>query len=156
MRFVLAFLFLILIAANGLADVSREEKAAYIIKTENFRGQITAATDETINESIKQLNAALHQELDEKSQDLIKKEMEQIVEELVDPFIADVVDVYLEHFTDDEIDAIYRFYQSPEGKSIGAKLPEIERQIFLINAGYLKIISDRAVSRLADRLGDSQ
>ena len=151
MRMVLTFFLMMLVASNGMADTTKQEKAAYIIERENFRGQIVARTDEAINESIKQLNAALDQELDDQTRDMIRAQMKEIVQGLVDNYMMDVVNIYLEHLTDREIDAIYEFYLSPEGKSIGDKLPEIESQIYLINVRYLKLLSEQSVSRLADQ-----
>ncbi len=92
--------------------------------------------------------------MDEKKQDIIREELVGIYEEIIDDYISDVVDVYIKNLTDDEIDAIYKFYRSPEGKSIGSKLPEIKRKIFRIDTRYIKLISERAESRIDKRLSE--
>ena len=55
MRFVLVALLMVLPTVDGLADTSRQEKAKYIIETENFRGQYTARRDELIKITINEL-----------------------------------------------------------------------------------------------------
>ena len=154
MRFVLIVLLMFLATTDGMADTSRQEKIAYIIETEDFRGQIIAYKDEMIKRSIKELNTALNKELDNQTKDIIKEETVEVIGELLDNYITDIADVYVEYLTDDEIDAIYRFYRSPEGISFGSKLSAIGRKIFWIDARYLELVSDRAVSRITERLSE--
>ena len=80
------------------------------------------------------------------------EESAAIVEEYVDDYIKELVDVYEEHITDDEIDALYNFYRSPEGISLGGKMPEISRELFWIDTRYLELLADSAVSRIEERL----
>ena len=152
MRFVLIVLIMLLATSEGMADTSREDKVAHIIETEDFRGQIVAYGEEVTKRSIEELNTGSQVELDKETKDIIKEEMAEALEELVDDYIKDVVDVYLEHLTDAEIDAMYKFYHSPEGMSLGSKLPAIGRKIFWIDARYLELLSERAVSRITERL----
>ena len=154
MRFVLVALLMVLPTEDGMADTSRQEKAKYIIETQDFRGQITARNDELIKSTIIKLKALSNNKVEEKTKNIIREETVGIIEELIDDYISDVVDVYKKTLTDDEIDAIYKFYRSPEGKSIGSKLPGIRRKIFWIDARYLELISDRAESRIDKRLSE--
>jgi len=153
MRLVLIVLVTIFATGDVMADTSREDKIAYIIETEDFRGQIIAYKQEMIKRSIEELDKDSIDDLSEKQKSIIVEESAAIVEEYVDDYIKELVDVYKEHITDDEIDALYNFYRSPEGKSLGSKLPEIWRKIFWIDARYLELLSERAVSRIAERLG---
>ncbi len=152
MRFVLIVLIMLLATSEGVADTSRDDKVAHIIETEDFRGQIVAYGEEVTKRSIEELNTGSQVELDKEAKDIIKEEMAKALEELVDDYIKEVVDVYLEHLTDAEIDAMYKFYHSPEGMSLGSKLPEIGRKIFWIDARYLELLSERAVPRITERL----
>ncbi len=152
MRFVLIVLIMLLATSDGMADTSREDKVAHIIETEDFRGQIVAYGEEVTKRSIEELNTGSQVELDKEAKDIIKEEMAKALEELVDDYIKEVVDVYMEHLTDDEINAMYNFYHSPEGMSLGSKLPAIGRKVFWINARYLELLSERAVSRITERL----
>ncbi len=152
MRFVVIVLIMLFATSNVMADTSREDKIAYIIETEDFRGQIIAYKEEMIKRSIKELDKDSIDDLSEKQKSIIVEESAAIVEEYVDDYIKELVDVYEEHITDDEIDALYNFYRSPEGISLGSKLPEIWRKTFWIDARYLELLSERAVSRIAERL----
>ena len=91
-------------------------------------------------------------ELDQRAKEIIKEEMDGIFKEVVDDYIEEVMNVYINRLSHDEIDAIYGFYRSPEGKSFGSKLPAIEKEIFWIDARYLELVSERAVSRITERL----
>ena len=152
MRYALIALIMFLATCQGIADTSREDKVAHIIEIKDFRGQIVAYGEEVTKRSIEELNNKLQIDLDEKVQKYIKEEMENIFEEIVEGYIRDVADVYMENLAENEIDAVYKFYRSPEGMSFGSKLPAIGRKIFWINARYLELISERAVSRITERL----
>ncbi len=152
MRFVLIVLIMLLATSEGMADTSREDNVAHIIETEDFRGQIVAYGEEMTKRSIEELNTRSQVELDEKAKDIIKEETAETLEEIIDDYIKEVVDVYMEFLTDGEIDAMYNFYHSPEGMALGSKLPAIGRKIFWIDAHYLELLSDRAVSRITERL----
>jgi len=152
MRFVLIVLFMLLATSDGMADTSREDKVAHIIETEDVIGQIVAYGEEVTKRSIEELNIGSPIKLDKKAKNIIKEVMAETLEELSDDYIKEVVDVYLEHLTDAEIDAMYKFYHSPEGMSLGSKLPAIGRKIFWIDARYLELLSERAVSRITERL----
>jgi hypothetical protein len=121
MRFVLIALIVFFATDDGMADTSREDKIAYIVKTEDLRSQIIAREEERTKQAIEDLSNSS-------------------------------VDVYVEYFTEDEIDAIYNFYRSPEGKSLGRKMPAVWRKIFWIDARYLKLVSEDASSRIRERL----
>lgn len=152
MRFVVIVLIMLFATGDVMADTSREDKIAYIIETEDFRGQIIAYKEEMIKRSIEELDKDAIDDLSEKQKGIMVEESAAIVEEYVDDYIKELVEVYEEHITDDEIDALYNFYRSPEGISLGSKLPEIWRKTFWIDARYLELLSERAVSRIAERL----
>ncbi len=154
MRFVLIVLIMLLATGEGMADTSREDKAAHIIETKDFRGQFIAYGEEMTKRSIEELNTKSQVELDKKAKDIIKEEIAGTLEEIIDDYIKEVVDVYMEFLTDGEIDAMYNFYRSPEGMSLGSKLPAIGRKIFWIDARYLELLSERAVSRITERLSE--
>ena len=152
MRFVLIVLIMLFATGDVMADTSREDKIAYIIETEDFRGQIIAYKEELIKGSIMKVSDASDIEVDQKAKDIISEEISNIIEELIDDYIKDVVDVFSNHLTDDELNAFYNFYRSPEGISLGGKMPEISRELFWIDTRYLELLADSAVSRIEERL----
>ena len=111
MRFVVIVLIMLFATGDVMADTSREDKIAYIIETEDFRGQIIAYKEEMIKRSIEELDKDAIDDLSEKQKSIIVEESAAIVEEYVDDYIKELVDVYEEHITDDEIDALYNFYR---------------------------------------------
>ncbi len=151
MRLVAAVLVLIA-ASEAMAQTSREEKIAYIIKTENFRGQILAYNEEMAKRFAQELSAKSPSGLTAEQKQIIKEETTGAGNEYIDEYIDEIVGVYLEVFTDEEINAFYKFYHTPEGISLGSKLPDAFRKIFWIDARYLEIISEDAMSRIAERL----
>lgn len=152
MRFVLIALVTMLVMGKALADTSREDKIGYIIETENVRGQITAYSEQLIIRTVKELDKVPGLDLAESEKDNIRKELEQIVDDYLDEYINDLSKVYDEQFTDDEIDGLYDFYRSPEGISIGKKLPEAWAKFFWVDARYLELLSERSVARVTEVL----
>jgi len=152
MRFVLIALIVFFATDDGMADTSREDKIAYIVKTEDLRSQIIAREEERTKQAIEDLSNSSVVELKEKEKNIMEEEISEVVKEHVDDYVMEVVDVYVEYFTEDEIDAIYNFYRSPEGKSLGRKMPAVWRKIFWIDARYLKLVSEDASSRIRERL----
>jgi len=152
MRFVLIALIVCFATGDGKADSSRADKIAYIVETQNFRIQIYGYLEEMMKRSIKELEAASNAKLSEKDKNLVMEVNASILDDVVDDYVKEVVELHSEHLTDEEIDAMYEFYLTPGGKSLGSKLPEIQRKTFWIDARYLELISQRAVSRLEGRL----
>ena len=152
MRFVLIALIVFFATDDGMADTSREDKIAYIIETEDLRSQIIAREEERTKQAIEELSFSSVVELREKEKDMMMEEVAEIIKEYIDDYIKEIVGVYVEYLTDDEIDAIYNFYRSPEGKSLGRKLPAVWRKIFWIDARYLELVSEHASSRIRERL----
>ena len=152
MRFVVGVLIAIVAIGDAVADTSQQDKITHIIETEDYRGQIVAYGKEMTKRSLEESDARTGGELDERAKEIITEEMDGIFEEVVDDYIEEIIAVYVEHLSPDEIDAIYEFYRSPEGMSFGSKLPAIERELFWIDARYLELIAERAVSRITERL----
>ena len=152
MRFVLIVLMTVFAVGEAMAETSREEKIAYIVETENFRDEIVTYKKELIKGAIIKANANANMDLDQKQIDIISEELENIVEEYVDDYMREIIDLYSSYFTDDEVNAFYNFYRSPEGISIGGKYPEISRKLFWIDARYLELLSEQAVPRITERL----
>ncbi len=152
MRFVAAVLIVLLATGGATAQTSREDKIAYIIKTEDFRGQIVAYKEEMAKRFAEQVSAKSPRGLTEKQKEIIEQEVTGAGNEYIDDYIDEIVGVYLEVFTEEEVNAFYNFYRTPEGISLGSKMPEAFRKIFWIDARYLELISDDAMARIADRL----
>ncbi len=152
MRFLAIVLTGLLATGQAMAETSREDKIAYIIKTEDFRGQIVAYKEEMAKRFAQELNAKSPNGLTDKQKQLIKEEAALAGNEYIDDYIDEIAGVYLEVFTDEEINAFYEFYRTPEGISLGSKLPEAFRKIFWIDARYLELISDDAMDRIGERL----
>ena len=148
MRFLAIVLTGLLATGQAMAETSREDKIAYIIKTEDFRGQIVAYKEEMAKRFAQELNAKSPNGLTDKQKQLIKEDAALAGNEYID----EIAGVYLEVFTDEEINAFYEFYRTPEGISLGSKLPEAFRRIFWIDARYLELISDDAMARIGERL----
>lgn len=152
MRFLAVVLTGLLATGQAMAETSREDKIAYIIKTEDFRGQIVAYKEEMAKRFAEELSEKSPNGLTDKQKQVIKEETTVAGDEYIDDYIDEIVGVYLEVFTDDEINAFYNFYRTPEGISLGSKLPEAFRKIFWIDARYLELISDDAMDRIGERL----
>lgn len=152
MRFVVTVLITIFTTANALADASREDKIAYIIQTENVRGQITAYSEQLIIRTVEELDKDPRVDLSEGQKDNIRKELTKIVADYIDDYINDLSKIYDEQFTDKEIDGLYTFYRSPEGISIGKKLPEAWAKFFWVDARYIQLLSERSVARVTEVL----
>lgn len=142
------------ILANGtaLADTSRESKIEYIIETENVRGQIIAYSEQLIIRTVEELNKEPGIDLDENQKENIRKELKEIVADYIDDYVNDLAQIYNELLTDSEIDGLYNFYRSPEGISIGNKLPEAWSKFFWVDARYIQLLSERSVSRVTEVL----
>ena len=152
MRFLAVALTGLLAIGQAMAQTSREDKIAYIIETEDFRGQILAYKEEMAKRFAEELSAKSPTGLTEKQKQMIEEEATGAGNEYIDDYIDEIVGVYLEVFTEDEIDAFYDFYRTPEGMSLGSKLPDAFRKIFWIDARYLELISDDAMDRIGERL----
>lgn len=152
MRFLAVVLTGLLATGQAMAETSREDKIAYIIETEDFRGQIVAYKEEMAKRFAEELSEKSPNGLTDKQKQVIKEETAGAGDEYIDDYIDEIVGVYLEIFTDDEINAFYNFYRTPEGISLGSKLPEAFRKIFWIDARYLELISDDAMDRIGERL----
>lgn len=154
MRLILIFLLVSFATKNVMADTTRAEKLAYIVQTEGFREQIVGYQEEMFRRSRELVEADADVELNEEVREIIAEESSKVVQEVVDDYIKEVVELYNEKLTENEINALYGFYQTSEGKSFGSKLPEISRETFWIDARYLEMISERAVSRIEERLSE--
>ena len=152
MRFLAVVLTGLLATGQAMAETSREDKIAYIIETEDFRGQIVAYKEEMAKRFAEELNKKSPNGLTDKQKQVIKEETARAGDEYIDDYIDEIVGVYLEVFTEEEITAFYNFYRTPEGISLGSKLPEAFRKIFWIDARYLELISDDAMDRIGERL----
>jgi hypothetical protein len=152
MRHYLIVLILFFVPGEGMADTSREDKIAFIIETQDFRGQIIAYEEEVMKRAIAELNEYPQVNLSDEQKSIIMQENSKAMGEVIDNYIVEIIDVYLEHLNDRELDAIYNFYRSPEGKSLGDKLPAIKRKVFWIDVRYLELLTKRAVSRMKEKL----
>ena len=147
MRFMLLVLIMLIAAGDAMADTSREDKIAYIIEIQKIREQIFLYSEKVTSLSILELNANPGVKLDEKAKDIIAGEIADIVQELIEDYIKEIINAHTKYLTDQEIDALYNFYRSPEGTSLGTKLPAIKREVFWVDARYLELLSKRSVSR---------
>lgn len=152
MRFILIVLATILAPVTGLADTTREDKITYIIETENLRDQILAYNEQLIIRTMQELDKHKNLNLDEQQKVAIRDELETIVQEYIDDYVRDISAVYDNHLTDDELNALYNFYRSPEGISIGEKLPQAWSDFFWVDARYIELLSKRSMSRVMDIL----
>ena len=152
MRFVAAVLIVLLATGGVMAQTSREDKIAYIIEMEDFRGQIVAYKEEMAKRFAEQVSARSPTRLSDKQKEIIEQEVAGAGNEYIDEYIDEIVGVYLEVFTEEEITAFYDFYHTPQGKSLGKKMPDAFRKIFWIDARYLELISEDAMARIAERL----
>ena len=152
MRFVTIVLTGLLATGQAMAQTSREDKIAYIIKTEDLRGQFIAYQEEMAKRFAQELSAKSPSGLTEKQKQIVEEETTGASHEYIDDYIDEIVGVYFEVFTEDEINALYDFLHTPEGISSGSKLPDAFRKIFWIDARYLELISNDAMDRIAERL----
>ena len=152
MRFVMIVLAVLIANGAAMADTTRNEKVAYIVDAVKYREQIIAFTEESIRKSIEDLSSQSGKEVDQNVQRIIAEETLAATDEITDDYIAEVIDLALKVYSDEEIDALYQFYKTPEGQSLGSKDPEFERQLFWIDTRYLDILLELLLPRIAQRL----
>ena len=116
MRLILTVLIVFLVIDEGLADTSREDKVAYIMETMDFGGQIAAYNDEMVKRILEGMDANPQIELEEKIKFIVIEESISIIKIITDDYIDKIAEVYVEIFSDEEIDALYNFFRSPQGQ----------------------------------------
>ena len=155
MRLSLIILFVFLVTDDGLADTSREDKIAHIIETMDFRGQIVAYKDEMVKRILEEIDTNPQMELDDKIKSIIVEESSKTFREIIDDYIDEIAEVYAKVFSDEDMDALYEFYRSPQGQSFGKKLPTFEREVFWIDARFLELITKRLEERITERMSEA-
>jgi uncharacterized protein len=68
-----------------------------------------------------------------------------------DEFLSQIATIYAGSFTEDELTQMAAFYETPLGKKIVAKMPEVTTQCFQLGAEAGRDLAERALKRLKDR-----
>jgi|GEM_PF-4287108 len=66
----------------------------------------------------------------------------------IEDFKVSLAKLIYDTFTLDEINALNRFYSSPEGKSVGDKMPEMQKGVAVLQAQMLAKIRDKISAQL--------
>jgi uncharacterized protein len=119
-----------------------------------------AQMDETMRNSMKavsqgQLNAEQEKILEESQTKMLAIIKEALNWSSVEPIL---VQAYQRTFTQEEVDAMLAFYDSPLGQSVGAKLPTVNQQTSQLTQQRLKDMIPKIVEiqkDMAQRLKDA-
>ena len=94
-------------------------------------------------EALKAAHPGQAQDIDDLVQNLILPDMRAALPEFVKSFSV----IYAQHFTEQELKAIIQFYDSPVGKKMIAKQPEMMQQGQALGAAWGREIAMRAIDK---------
>lgn len=131
-----------LLACAALAIGASQVRADDVTKAAKIEQLLTATHSEAlIVKSRQQMKTIMHQMIVQSAPSMEGnpklKDIEQVVQdevtaatkwELLKP---DFVKIYAATFSEDDIDGLLKFYQSPVGQSVVDKMPEVQSQIML-------------------------
>ena len=106
----LCFVFVGVVAWAQIDDPSYKSKVVELI-------DIQSATQLVMDNMVEQISVSIPEE----NKVEFKKDMDGIVNKMIDK----IADIYMENYTKEEVDALMDFYNTPIGKSIQNKLPEM-------------------------------
>ena len=156
MRTLLIFTFAFLTAtAAAMAGPSRDEMMAYIMRTMDMRGQVEAYARELVRQPLANPQSNEAAELDGKIKAIIVEEVDKATQEVVDDYLVEVEQIISDNLTDEEVTALYEFFLTDAGRSFGAKLQIIERDLYEIDARYLELLAERAQAGIKQRLTEA-
>lgn len=106
----LCFVFVGVVASAQIDDPSYKSKVVELI-------DIQSATQLVMDNMVEQISVSIPEE----NKVEFKKDMDGIINKMIDK----IADIYMENYTKEEVDALMDFYNTPVGKSIQNKLPEM-------------------------------
>ena len=155
MRMLLTLSLAFLAASNALAEPSRDEMMAHIMRTMDMRGQVEAYARELIRQPLANPQNTEAVELDGKIKAIIVEEVDKATQDVVDDYLVEVEQVISGHLTDEEVTALYEFFLTDAGRSFGAKLKIVERDLYEVDARYLELMAERAQAGIKKRLAEA-
>ena len=155
MRSLLIFFFALVAVSTAWAGASRDEMMAYIMRTMDMRGQVEAYARELIRQPLAQPQKDGAAELDGKIKAIIVEEVDKATQDVVDDYLVEVEKVISSNLSDEEITALYEFFLTDAGRSFGAKLKTIERDLYEVDARYLELLAERAQAGIKKRLTEA-
>lgn len=126
-----------------------EASVRELFRTMNTRGIIDSARAQTESSSGAMLGAALTgRQLNEQQRQILRDGQQQImalVSEQLDWNTLEplMVEVYRDHFTQQEIDQMLKFYRSPAGQMVIAKLPAATQDMMQKIQGRIQALGPR-------------
>lgn len=109
MKKIVFSILISVISINGFSqDRSFEEKASYLIEL-------------TAGQQFEIMTKPIVNMVPEENQEAFKKELNQSIDELYSKMAV----IYMESFTEEELDEILEFYNTPVGKKMVATTPEL-------------------------------
>lgn len=106
----LCFVFVGVVAWAQIDDPSYKSKVVELI-------DIQSASQLVMDNMVEQISVSIPEE----NKVEFKKDMDGIINKMIDK----IADIYMENYTKEEVDALMDFYNTPVGKSIQNKLPEM-------------------------------
>lgn len=106
----LCFVFVGVVAWAQIDDPSYKSKVVELI-------DIQSASQLVMDNMVEQISVSIPEE----NKVEFKKDMDGIINKMIDK----IADIYMENYTKEEVDALMDFYNTPIGKSIQNKLPEM-------------------------------
>ncbi len=155
MRTLLIFSLACLAVSSTWAGPSREEMMAYIMRTMDMRGQVEAYARELIRQPLANPQNSETAELDGKIKAIIVEEVDKATQDVVDDYLAEVEQIISDNLTDEEVTGLYEYFLTDAGRSFGAKLKIIERELYEVDARYLELLAERAQARIKKRLTEA-
>jgi uncharacterized protein len=64
---------------------------------------------------------------------------------------TDIIPIYKKHFTHEDIKKIIEFYESPTGKKLSQKTPEITQESIMVGQKWGMMISQKIVQKLEEK-----
>jgi uncharacterized protein len=106
-----------------------------------------AQMDATMGKSMK---AAMQMQLNPEQEKIVDESQVRLVAVVKEAFSwstlePDLVQAYQSTFTQDEVDAMLRFYDSPVGQSVGAKLPAVNQQMTQLTQQRMQAVIPKIV-----------
>lgn len=148
-------------AADAKPSVESVRHLFEVMHTSQMIDTVMSQMDANLRESLERATGGrplnpqqqqLHAELSAKIQGMLKDELAW---SRLEP---QLVEVYRNTFNRGEIDAMLRFYDSPDGRSVVAKLPQAEQQMMQLTQEHVRSLIPRIVElqkETAQRIKDA-
>ncbi|MEM8987583.1 MAG: DUF2059 domain-containing protein [Pseudomonadota bacterium] len=142
--FVLAVLF-----TSGPASAGSYEKAREMVEVAGVRESIELVIPMAVDEALSGLAA---QGANEQSLALLREVFIDEITDAIPEYLDLVASVYARHFSDSELTEIIVFYETPVGRKMVAKTPNIISESEQAAAGWMLTVLSRIGENLEEKL----